>query len=514
MPNKTYANQYFDTLIRTGKWLIEPEYGEKAFAKYMSELNLLNSGAATLKDLYGQPMAWWDDDEDEVRKKKIVRNYTDYVITVKDGKRVASQWLYDEYEEEPTPSGVIRVISFSGVMTKRGGLSTQGINSVCREFDRAYHDEGVSGIVLDLDTGGGAVQAADMLGLKIAQKNKPVVAAVTNAYSGGAWATTEADHIMGMGSTAGFGSIGVMVEFDNNDKYWEEKGWVTHRFYATKSTDKNRGYEEAIKGEYDYYRVNSLDPLCDLFIERMTKGRPLNTKDKKWQTGRTFMTKEAIAIGLCDSQGTMDDAILKCQEFANQSEDMEEQINEMYTTFQGVLSANVETGENANQVQSAANLKMNKTYAETIAAAKLRDKEVEELKQKITNLETENAKLKDETSAANTAKDEAEGKVSQLEKDLQTAKDATPEGTIEKETHDAIVQELTELKATHQTQVEYTEKLIADNNLNVSTTEQKTDEQVEETIEEEKPMTAEQKAAERIQRLTGYKGKIAMASKE
>ena len=56
------------------------------------------------------------------------------------------------------------------------------------------------------------------------------------------------------------------------------------------------------------------------------------------------------------------------------------------------------------------------------------------ISQAISNLETANTSLQEEITTANSVKDQAEGKVSKLEQDLETAKDATPEGMIEKVT--------------------------------------------------------------------------------
>jgi ClpP class serine protease len=407
--NPKYSNSYIEQLITSGKWVIEPEMGKLALGKYIHDLELLNSGGASLRDLYGKSKRENTPTNDEFENQPFYNDFTIIINEKGELTPIASNWYLENEEDKPVDK-VIRVISFRGVMMKRGGLSTKAIADVCQELDEAYDADNINGVVLEMDTGGGAVQAAEMLGDKIKQKNKPVVIAATNIFSGGAWGTAYADHIIGIGKTAGFGSIGVMGEITNDKEYWENKGYKVHRFYASQSTDKNRSYEEAIQGKYNYYRTTQLDPLCELFLSEMKSGRPVSLEDKSWQTGRTFMTEEAIKIGLCDSQGSLQDAILKCQELANSSSNrsgnsktnainimkananknnnagsLEIQLQELHQSYMNVLSANVETGKEGLEQQRQANINLRDEYAKTYAAVKLMDKEMTDLKHRLAN---------------------------------------------------------------------------------------------------------------------------------
>lgn len=532
---RKYSNPYIEQLITNGKWLIEPEMGKLALGKYLHDLELLNAGAVSLKDLYGK-------NDGKVEEIEAVQFYNDFTISINEKGELtptASYWYLDDEDEDKPVDKVIRVISFRGVMMKRGGLSTKAIADVCHELDEAYDTDNVNGVVLEMDTGGGAVQASEMLGDKIKQKNKPVVIAATNIYSGGAWGTAYADHIMGIGKTAGFGSIGVMGEVTDDKEYWENKGYKVHRFYATKSTDKNRPIEEAIQGKYNYYRTTQLDPLCELFISEMASGRQINLEDKSWQTGRTFMTEEAIQIGLCDSQGTLQDAILKCQELTTSKTNksnhnstitmttieatnatLENQLQQLHTAYMNVLSSNVESGKEVPiaigmEQQKKANIIMRDEYAKTYAAVKLMDKEMADLKAQVD-------KLNSELATSNEAKEQLK---IQIETSQQSQTTLESEDVVSKEAHDKAIgdlnTELTNVKSErdkyqndYQTQVQYTDNLIKEHNLNVDTSKNQTDNnQVEETIEkEEKPLTPEQQAYMRI-RQTGYKGNVSMGQK-
>ena len=128
-------------------------------------------------------------------------------------------------------------------------------------------------------------------------------------------------------------------------------------------------------------------------------------------------------------------------------------------------------------------------------------------------------KLKNELATSIEAKEQLKIQLEANQPTLQS------EDVVSKEAYDKAIgdlnTELTNVKSErdkfqndYQTQVQYTDNLIKEHNLNVDTSKNQTDNnQVEETIEkEEKPLTPEQQAYMRI-RQTGYKGNVSMGQK-
>jgi len=232
-------------------------------------------------------------------------------------KMVHAGRIHPGYPEDiaEMPDETIAVVSLKGELTKYDGLCSYGANSIANLVRVLGVSKNISGLVMDVDGPGGAVNAI-----------APVLEAVDFFRAQGKPAGYHADLIASahyyIGSHGDFlmldntissraGSIGTMIQFMDYQKYWESKGIKLHTIYATQSTHKNKEFDEALDGNYDKLRAKLLDPLAAKFQSDViaARGSKLKKDVEGILSGSMFFAEEAVQIGLADGIGTLGDAI-------------------------------------------------------------------------------------------------------------------------------------------------------------------------------------------------------------
>ena len=218
---------------------------------------------------------------------------------------------YSSYDE--APKGSIAIIPIFGVMTKQeqfcGPAGTLGI---AYRIKQASEHENIDGIILQYDSGGGAVNSIYPLIEAIKNVKKPIIsfvddlmasaALVTGAYAG----TIIASHDM-----AEIGSLGVMAAFSDKRPVSEKEGVIFHTVYADQSTMKNISIESAFKGDYQALKDKELNPLAENFIKDMKRLRGNKITNNSVYAADMFFAKDAKKIGLIDDIGNLDFAVQK-----------------------------------------------------------------------------------------------------------------------------------------------------------------------------------------------------------
>ena len=211
------------------------------------------------------------------------------------------------------PEGSVAVIALKGDMLKEGTMCSYGTEETAAVIREAAASKKIIGIRLDIDSGGGAVDAiAPMLdAIRFSQsKGKPVVASCDLCASAAYYVACHCDRIVADNQiSAEFGSIGVMMQFPDYAKYYEERGIKIHTIYSNLSDWKNAPFEAARKGDYKSIREETLDPLARQFQEAVRSHRPgLDQETDGILNGRMFFAKDALRVGLIDMVGTSDTA--------------------------------------------------------------------------------------------------------------------------------------------------------------------------------------------------------------
>ena len=217
---------------------------------------------------------------------------------------------------------VVAIIPLHGTMIKYGTMCAYGADEIAEAIDAAAADKKVMGIVLDIDSGGGAVDAVAPLVDAIRRTKamgKPVVACCDLCASAAYWTACECNEIMAANAISSeFGSIGVMMQFPDYAKYYEKEGIKVHTIYSNLSAYKNAPFEAAKKGEYESIKAEELDPLARKFQAnvRAKRAGKLDENVEGILNGKVFYAEDALKNGLIDSIGTLDRAVSRVREIA------------------------------------------------------------------------------------------------------------------------------------------------------------------------------------------------------
>lgn len=217
---------------------------------------------------------------------------------------------------KPNPNisaGSVAVVPVSGPITKYNGECGEP-GSIMRSswLIDAQKRENISAAVLLMDTPGGEVRAINSSISVIQKMTKPVLAYVDGmAASLGVWITSAADEVYMSSEMDEIGSVGSYAQLADFKGYLESQGLKIHEIYAPQSTDKNKGYRDAMGGDYEDVKKD-LSVHVDAFINYVKSNRPKAAENvEEWGTGKMFYAKDAIRIGLADGIKSFQQVISK-----------------------------------------------------------------------------------------------------------------------------------------------------------------------------------------------------------
>lgn len=199
----------------------------------------------------------------------------------------------------------VATIPVYGTLTKYNSCATVGATTVAAELLNAANDDRVVGIVLDIDSGGGACNAIPILVdaiRKVQAKGMPIVAHCDLCASAAYWIASQCDSIFADNSLSQIGSIGVMSQF-----YKADESVVS--VYAVESPDKNLSYRKALEGDVSLLQTE-MSPIVAEFHAAVKAGRQnLKSDAAGVLTGAIFRAEEAKNVGLIDNILTLDATI-------------------------------------------------------------------------------------------------------------------------------------------------------------------------------------------------------------
>ena len=222
------------------------------------------------------------------------------------------------------PQGSTAIIPLHGTMLKYGTMCAYGTTEIAEIIREAAESKNISSIVIDIDSGGGSVDAIAPLVDAIhtaQQKHKAVVASCSMCASAAYYVAIYCNEIVAdNGIDAEFGSIGVMMSFMDYAKYYEKEGIKVHTIYSNLSDYKNKPFEEAKKENYAAIRDEELDPLARDFQEnvKQKRGTRLQLDTEGLLRGRMFYARDAVRVGLADCIGTLEMAVKRSRDISAQ----------------------------------------------------------------------------------------------------------------------------------------------------------------------------------------------------
>ena len=283
---------YLLSEILRGAWMLDVQTS-LSFAPFLLQL----SEGKTLPEL--------------VDEKSAIKT----LVVTASGDQAELSSVFDE-----VPGGSVAIISLSGTMLKRGTMCSWGTTELSQKLWEAHNHKNISGIVFDVDSGGGAVNSIAPLTEFMAKKSKPIVGLGDTVGSAAYYMLSGANHIMASNSiSAAFGSIGVMISWMDVQPFYEKMGVKFHSIYSDHSQHKNNAFELALKDDYSMIKKEMLNPLAIAFQNHVKsmRGSKLNLEVEGLLSGKMFFAKDALDYGLIDSIGDKAKAIDKVLELAD-----------------------------------------------------------------------------------------------------------------------------------------------------------------------------------------------------
>lgn len=279
-----------------------------------------------------------------------------------------------EGEEESDKNSRVAVISIKNPITKYSQwCGPAGTKSMMNQMDRLKTDDAVAGVVLDIDSGGGQVYGTPEFYDYLKDFPKPVVSYTDGLMCSAAYYIgSAASHIVANKRAEAIGSIGAYAQFLDVAGYYEKLGAKVHTIYATKSTEKNKAYREALDGKYESYIKTELDPIVETFHADMKASRS-NLSEEVFK-GATWSGPDALEKGLVDELGTIKTAIDKVFELA-ETNNTKTNINTQHTTMD----------KSFPKLETALNMEAG--FESTDAGVFLNEEQLETVENHITQLE-------------------------------------------------------------------------------------------------------------------------------
>jgi protease-4 len=212
----------------------------------------------------------------------------------------------------------IAVIKIQGEISPGGNFLTETFSpdDAFSFIKTAEDDASIKAVLFEIDSPGGSVVASREIAHAVAQMDKPTICWMGDvAASGAYWIASSCDYIMADPLTL-TGSVGVTASYLEFSKLFEKYGITYEQIISGESKDigspfRNMTGEERSKMEY------IVNETFRYFLADVTAKRNL-TQDQiaTIKSGDIFLGKDAVAIGLIDSTGTISDARNKAEELA------------------------------------------------------------------------------------------------------------------------------------------------------------------------------------------------------
>lgn len=195
-----------------------------------------------------------------------------------------------------------------------------GIDAIRAQLEEARDRSDVKAVILRVNSPGGPVGSSQELYSTIKafreQSAKPVVVSIVDAGASGAyWISMAADHIMAQPGSM-VGSLGVIIQVPDFTKVEETYGISFKTYKSGKMKDILNPWRPTTVAEKDLIERHLKD-VHQQFIDVLIKERGLSAqKAEALADGRIFTGRKALSLGLVDSLGGLDDAVLTAQALA------------------------------------------------------------------------------------------------------------------------------------------------------------------------------------------------------
>ena len=210
-----------------------------------------------------------------------------------------------EYVSEGDSKGKVAIVELNYTI-----ISSE---SIVRQFKKFREDESIKAIVLRINTPGGGVAASQEMYEEVRKtrdSGKPVIVSFGSiAASGGYYVSCGGDLIVSNpGSLTG--SIGVIAQFITIKELAEKLGINATTVKSGDLKDAGNMFRDPNEADIEYLQ-DIIDNSFQQFLDVVSRERKIDMEElKKIATGRVFTGMQALELGLVDTLGTFEDAIL------------------------------------------------------------------------------------------------------------------------------------------------------------------------------------------------------------
>ncbi|MEE9205217.1 MAG: signal peptide peptidase SppA [Nitrospirales bacterium] len=235
----------------------------------------------------------------------------------------------EEKQLSGSGSGKVLVIELSGLISseepelflERPSVVAQ----IIEELSRAAEDPEVKAIVLRINSPGGTVTASDVLHHELkefkAKRNIPIVAWIMDVgASGGYYVAVAGDKIVAHPASV-TGSLGVIMLTINAEGLLQKIGIEATAVTSGPKKDMGSPFRAMTEEELAIFQ-GVVSSFYERFLTVVDEGRPNLSGDqvRKLADGRIYTGEQAMALGLVDSLGYLEDAIELAKQEAGLSE--------------------------------------------------------------------------------------------------------------------------------------------------------------------------------------------------
>jgi signal peptide peptidase SppA len=223
-------------------------------------------------------------------------------------------------------NGNVAVIPIYGVITPKADLMSEmsggtSVERISQTFAAALADDGIRGIVLDIDSPGGSVDGIPELAAQIrgARGTKPILAQANyRAASAAYWLGAQADEFFAAPS-ADVGSVGVFAAHNDVSAALEQDGIKVTLISAGKYKVEGNPFEP-LSDEAIAAIQESVDEMYGMFVADLAKGRGVgvDTVRSDFGQGRMLSAKKALDAGMVDGVDTIENTIRRAGRKAGQ----------------------------------------------------------------------------------------------------------------------------------------------------------------------------------------------------
>lgn len=236
----------------------------------------------------------------------------------------AAEDQIDQAETLPTADSLVRggvaVVPIQGLMVKRtrvfsgwfSSMTIAGTDHWADVIEDLTQRADVQNIVLDIDSGGGQVAGTERLADAVwrARQSGKWVVAVANEFAASAalWVASQANYVT-VPRSGTIGSLGVYT------LHFDDTRFLSEQFGIEKSVIHRGKYKAVDERPLDDDSRADLQRFVDakysVFVDAVARGRGVKADEvvNKWGDSRLFSGAEAVANGLADAHGTLQEVI-------------------------------------------------------------------------------------------------------------------------------------------------------------------------------------------------------------